>query len=79
MEEKTMRLESMDKLALALVTVGALNYGLIALFQLDLLGIIFGGQATIISRLVYALIGLAGLYCAPSLLNKVNTQKSTKE
>lgn len=52
----------MDTLALALVIIGALNWGLIALFQFDLVAIIFGGQSSALSRIVYDLVGLAGLY-----------------
>ena len=66
------KLESLDKPALALVTIGALNYGLIALFQLNLLGLIFGGESSILCRLMYALIGLAGLFCSGFLFNKEN-------
>ncbi len=72
------KIASLDKFALALVTIGALNYGLMGLFNLNLLGIIFGGQDSIFSRLVFSLIGLAGLYCLPFLLNQVDS-KSTKE
>jgi len=52
----------MDRLALVLVIIGALNWGLIALFQFDLVASIFGGQSALLSRVVYGLVGLAGLY-----------------
>ena len=52
----------MDTLALILVIVGALNWGLIGLFQFDLVARIFGGVNAPISRLIYGLVGLAGLY-----------------
>jgi len=52
----------MDRFALVLVIIGALNWGLIALFQFDLVASIFGGQAAILSRIVYGLVGIAGLY-----------------
>jgi uncharacterized protein len=52
-----------DKVALGLATVGALNWGLVGFFQFDLVAAIFGGPATILSRIVYGLVGLAGLYC----------------
>lgn len=60
----------MDKFALVLVIIGALNWGLIALFQYDLVASIFGGQAAIFSRLVYGLVGLAGLYCITLLFHE---------
>lgn len=53
----------MDKSALALVIVGAINWGLISLFKFDLVAWIFGGQTAILSRLVYGLVFIAGLWC----------------
>lgn len=52
----------MDTLALVLVIIGALNWGLIGLFEFDLVASIFGGQSSALSRLIYGLVGLAGLY-----------------
>ncbi len=52
----------MDTLALVLVIIGALNWGLIGLFEFDLVASIFGGQTAPISRIIYGLVGLAGLY-----------------
>ena len=60
----------MDKFALVLVIIGALNWGLIALFQFDLVASIFGGQTAMFSRIVYGLVGLAGLYCITLLFNE---------
>lgn len=53
----------MDRLALVLVIIGALNWGLISLFRFDLVASIFGGTTSILSRIVYGLVGLAGIYC----------------
>lgn len=52
----------MDKFALILVIIGALNWGLIGLFQFDLVAALFGGMDSMISRIVYTLVGLAGIY-----------------
>jgi uncharacterized membrane protein YuzA (DUF378 family) len=52
----------MDRLALILMIIGALNWGLIGLFQFDLVATIFGGQSSIISRTIYTLVGAAGIY-----------------
>lgn len=52
----------MDKLALLLVIIGALNWGLIGLFHFDLVATLFGGAGSLISRIVYTLVGLAGIY-----------------
>ena len=53
----------MDKLALLLVIIGAVNWGLIGIFQFDLVASIFGGQAAVVSRIIYTLVGAAGLWC----------------
>ncbi len=50
-----------DKIALVLIIIGALNWGLIALFNFDLVATIFGDM-TIISRIIYGLVGLSGLW-----------------
>ncbi|MBQ6692522.1 MAG: DUF378 domain-containing protein [Clostridia bacterium] len=52
----------MDTLALILVIIGALNWGMIGLFQFDLVASIFGGMSGIISRIIYTLVGLAGIW-----------------
>ena len=59
-----------DKLALILVIIGALNWGLIGFFGFDLVASIFGGQAALISRIVYAVVGLAGIWCISLLFRK---------
>lgn len=51
------------RIALALVIIGALNWGLIAFFQFDLVASLFGGQDAFLSRVVYALVALGGLIC----------------
>lgn len=57
----------MDIVSLILVIVGALNWLLVGLFQFDLVAFIFGGQGAVLSRIIYSLVGLAGLW-AISLL-----------
>lgn len=52
----------MDRLALILVIVGALNWLLVGVLQFDLVAALFGGQATLLSRIVYSLVGLAGIW-----------------
>ena len=53
----------MNKLSLILVIIGAINWLLIGLFRFDLVGWIFGGQATLFARLIFTVVGLAGLWC----------------
>lgn len=52
----------MDKIALLLVIVGALNWLLVGLFQFDLVAAILGGQNSLLSRLVYLLVGISGIW-----------------
>ena len=53
----------MDKISLALVIIGALNWGGIGLFGFDTVAFLFGGQLALLSRIIYTLVGLAGLWC----------------
>ena len=59
-----------DKISLILVIIGALNWGSIGLFQFDIVAWIFGGQAAIISRIVYTLVALAGIWCISMLFRE---------
>lgn len=52
-----------DRIALILAIIGGLNWGSIGLFQFDVVAWIFGGQAAIVSRVIYTLVGLAALWC----------------
>ncbi len=51
-----------DRLSLILMIIGALNWLLIGLFRYDLVANMFGGQAAPFSRIIYSLVGLAGIY-----------------
>lgn len=53
----------LDKIALALVIIGAINWGSIGIFQFDIVAWIFGGQGAVVSRVIYTLVALAGLWC----------------
>ncbi len=61
---------TLDRTALVLVIIGALNWGLVGAFQFDLVAAIFGGQSAPIARIVYVLVGLAGLYCISLLFKR---------
>lgn len=52
----------MNAIALILVIIGAINWGSIGLFGLDLVGALFGGQLSVISRIIFTVVGLAGLW-----------------
>lgn len=52
----------MNRLALTLVIIGAINWGCIGIFGLDLVAWLFGGQMALFSRIIYSLVGLAGIW-----------------
>jgi uncharacterized membrane protein YuzA (DUF378 family) len=52
-----------DRIALILLIVGGLNWGSIGLFQFDLVAWIGGGQGALLSRVIYSLVALAGIWC----------------
>lgn len=52
----------LGKIAFILVLIGAINWALVGFFKFDLVAILFG-EMTILSRLIYGLVGIAGLYC----------------
>ncbi len=68
----------LDRIALILVVIGAINWGAIGLFQFDLVAWIFGGQDAIISRIIYTLVALAGIWCL-SLLFRRNEMLATND
>jgi uncharacterized membrane protein YuzA (DUF378 family) len=55
-------MKALNVLTLILVIVGALNWGLVGLFQFDLVATLLGGQDAILARIVYTLVGIAGAY-----------------
>lgn len=60
----------MDTFALILSIVGSLNWGLVGIFRFDLVAWLFGGQTATVSRIVYTIVGLAGLWCISLLFRK---------
>ena len=52
-----------DKIALALAVIGALNWGSIGLFQFDLVARVCGGPSTLLARIIYTVVALAGVWC----------------
>lgn len=60
-----------DKICLVLSIIGGLNWGLVGLFQFDLVAWIFGGSDQLISRIIYVVIALASIWCI-SLLFREN-------
>ena len=60
----------LDKISLVLVIIGAINWALIGIFQFDLVAYLFGGQAAVVSRIVYTIVGAAGLWCISLLFGE---------
>ena len=56
-------LSIIDRIALILTVVGALNWGSVGLFQFDVVAWISGGSAAVLARIIYTLVALAGLWC----------------
>ena len=55
-------MNTIDNIALTLVIVGAINWGSIGLFGFDSVGALFGGQQAVLSRIIFAIVGIAGLW-----------------
>ena len=66
----------LDKIALILAIIGGLNWGSIGLFRFDLVAALFGGQTSMISRIIYALVGLAALWCISLLFRDARSKDS---
>lgn len=60
----------MDTLSLILIVVGALNWGLIGIFQFDAVAAIFGGMSGVVARIIYTLVGIAGIWGATMLFRR---------
>jgi len=58
---------ALDRIALVLVIIGALNWLLVGLFRYDLVAALFGGPEALISRIIYTLVGIAGAWCITML------------
>lgn len=68
----------LDRIALILVIIGAINWGAIGLFQFDIVGWIFGGQSAIISRIIFTIVALAGIWCISLLFRENEVLASEK-
>ena len=64
----------LDKIALTLSIIGGINWGLIGLFQFDLVAFLLGGSGSLLSRIVYALVGLSALWCISLLFRDTDTE-----
>ena len=65
----------LDKIALILTIIGGINWGLIGIFQFDLVAWIFGGQSAILSRIIYTLVALGAIWCISLLFHDCNKEQ----
>lgn len=63
-------LKIIDRAALSLSIIGALNWGVVGLFRFDCVAFLFGGQLAFLSRVIYTLVALAGLWCITLLFRE---------
>lgn len=68
-----------DKIALILTIIGGINWGLIGIFQFDLVAWIFGGQSAILSRVIYTLVALGAIWCISFLFSDRCCSNGEKE
>jgi hypothetical protein len=57
-------MKTLDVIVAVLLVIGGLNWGLVGLFQFDLVAKIFGGQTAVLSRIIYTIVGICALYQA---------------
>ena len=60
----------MDRIALIVSIIGALNWGSIGLFQFDLVSWVCGGASTVVARIIYTVVALAGVWCISLLFRE---------
>ena len=66
----------LDKIALTLTVIGAVNWGSIGLFKFDIVGFLFGGSGSLVSRIIFTLVGLSRLWTITLLFKRFVTSES---
>jgi uncharacterized membrane protein YuzA (DUF378 family) len=74
-----MNVQGINRFAAILAVIGAINWGLVGLFGIDLIGSIFGGPTSLVARTIYTLIGISGLMMIPSVLGGGQQQKQKQK
>ena len=69
---KELKMMIIDKIALILTIIGAVNWGSIGLFKFDIVAWICGGQTAVFARIIYIIVFIAGLWCISLLFRKNN-------
>lgn len=65
----------MDKITLTLAIIGGINWGCVGIFGFDVVAAICGGSGSVLSRVIYTLVGLAALWCITLLWRPVNNEE----
>lgn len=68
-----------DKICLILAIIGCLNWGLVGLFSFDLVAWTFGGTGTLLARIVYTVVALAGVWCISLLFRSEDAHHQVSE
>ena len=68
----------LDRTSLVITILGAINWLLVGLFQFDLVAYICGGQAAVVSRVIYTIVGIAGLWCISLLFRERNPARESE-
>ncbi len=66
-------MELFYKVCIVLLIIGGINWGLVGLFSFNLVGWLFGGATSVLSRIVFGVVGLAALGAIPSLFSSMNS------
>lgn len=62
-----------DRIALLLLIIGGINWGLVGIFQFDLVAFLFGGAAAILSRIIYVLVAISAIWCISLFFQRQQT------
>ena len=65
-------METLKKICLVLIIIGAINWAFVGLFELDLVATLFGGSDELLARLIYIIIGIAGLIDISILFDRLD-------
>ena len=68
-------MKTLQVIAITIMIVGAINWGLIGLFDFDLVATIFGGMSAIGSKIIYILVGISGLVSIKTLVELIDDEK----
>ncbi|MGN1113676.1 MAG: DUF378 domain-containing protein [Oscillospiraceae bacterium] len=66
----------LDRIALLILIIGGINWGLMGIFQFDLVAFIFGGTAAVFSRIIYVLVAISAIWCISLFFRENDMVKS---